>query len=82
MDNKIREFLKNGKEIDGVLTSICGLGIIAAREMLDMGLTELFDNLIIFDDRIRPFDRSIEISAEIHPTGCLSDRVYGSGNFD
>lgn len=58
VDNKIREFLKNGKEIDGVLTSICGLGIIAAREMLNMGLTELLDNLIIFDDE---FDRLTDL---------------------
>ena len=58
VDGAIKEFLTHHPEIDGIITSICGIGIITAKTLIDAGNKELLDNLIIFDDE---FDKLVDL---------------------
>ncbi len=54
----IENFLSEHREIDGIITSICGIGIKTAQILIARDDKELLDNLIIFDDE---FDKLIDL---------------------
>ncbi len=58
MNNVLKDFIMEHSEIDGIITSICGIGINMARTLIALGNKELLDNLIIFDDE---FDRLLDL---------------------
>ena len=58
VNGAIKTFLQEHPEVDGIITSICGIGIITAKILIDAGNTKLLDNLIIFDDE---FDKLVDL---------------------
>lgn len=56
----IKNFLSDHLEVDGIITSNCGIGIKTAQTLLTMNNSELLDSLIIFDDE---FDKLIDMLA-------------------
>lgn len=60
VNDAIEKFLTEHPEVDGIITSICGIGIKTAQILLSLGNRELLDNLIIFDDE---FDKLIDLLA-------------------
>lgn len=49
-EDKMHEFFNNNPELDAVIAALCGLGLIAIKELLATNKPRLIDNMIVFDE--------------------------------
>ena len=49
-EGKLHEFFNNNPELNAVITALCGLGVLAVKELLASNNTRLIENMIVFDE--------------------------------